>query len=298
MAEFASRLKVLRKEKGIRQVDLAKEMGVAQTTIANYEQHSRFPDENALRNIANYFEVSLDYLLGQSDSRHLENTRTGSWIDINTNGKTLSQKANEYLSLLLDGRREKARDGILKAVSGGMAVRAVYRDIFEPALRELGGLWEAGEIDVAKEHYFSEATEALINELYPVLKPAKQQRGVAVCLSVSGELHHIGIKMISHILEEEGWRCFYLGVNTPTAALIKTIEEIDADLLAVSATMPFNVDSVANTIFRVRSSFPKRPLKIVAGGRAFNMDAGLWKRIGADGSAAGLDEAVRFFSGL
>ena len=62
--------------------------------------------------------------------------------------------------------------------------------------------------------------------------------------------------------------------------------------------MPFNVDSVANTVFRVRASFGKTVLKIVAGGRAFNVEEGLWKRIGADGFAANLDDAVSLLNSL
>ena len=67
MADFASRLRELRKERGYRQADLATELGVAQTTVANYEQHTRFPDETMLLKIANLFGVSLDYLLGRTD---------------------------------------------------------------------------------------------------------------------------------------------------------------------------------------------------------------------------------------
>ncbi len=298
MSDFASRLKLLRKEKGIRQVDLATEIGVAQTTIANYEQHSRFPDEDTLRNIADFFDVTLDFLLGRSDSPYRESRIIGLPAGEDSNGGKLKEEASDYLSLLLDGRKDDAGKGILKAVGDGMPVRAVYRDIFEPALKEIGRLWETGEIDIAKEHYFSEETEALMSRLRPFLSVGKRERGTVVCLSVTSELHHIGIRMISDILEEEGWLSFYLGVNVPTSALIRAIEEQNADVLAVSATMPFNTDVVSNTISRIRSSFSKRELKIVAGGRAFNMEDALWKRLGADGFAADLNGAVKLFGAL
>ena len=194
MADFASRLKILRKDMGIRQVDLAKAIGVAQTTIANYEQHIRFPDEETLRSIANYFEITLDFLLGQSDTLR-------SPPDADQKITPLSPMAKTYLTELLDTKQEEAGGKILDAVKNGMAVRTVYRDVLEPALKEVGRLWEVGEIDVAKEHYFSEATVALMSRLRSFLKPATRDRGVIVSLCASGELHQIGIKMISHILE-------------------------------------------------------------------------------------------------
>ena len=66
MADISTRLRQLRKERDLRQVDLANDLGIAQTTVANYEQHSRFPDETMLLKLASYFDVSLDYLLGRS----------------------------------------------------------------------------------------------------------------------------------------------------------------------------------------------------------------------------------------
>lgn len=66
MNRFAKILKKLRKEKNMRQEDLANELGYARTTIANYEQATRFPPINTLFEIADYFNVSLDYLLGRT----------------------------------------------------------------------------------------------------------------------------------------------------------------------------------------------------------------------------------------
>ena len=71
MTKFAEQLKKLRKSKNLRQVDLAKELGFARTTIANYEQNNRIPGPETLCKIANYFDVSLDYLFGRTSERNL-----------------------------------------------------------------------------------------------------------------------------------------------------------------------------------------------------------------------------------
>lgn len=67
MSQFTIRLKNLRKKNNLRQQDLATKLGVARTTIANYEQGTRFPDKDTLNSLANFFNVSIDYLLGRSD---------------------------------------------------------------------------------------------------------------------------------------------------------------------------------------------------------------------------------------
>lgn len=66
MADFTDRLKNLRKEKGLYQKDLAKALNVGRTTIGNYEQGIRFPDKDILNDLADYFNVSIDYLLGRT----------------------------------------------------------------------------------------------------------------------------------------------------------------------------------------------------------------------------------------
>ncbi|EOD00257.1 helix-turn-helix domain-containing protein [Caldisalinibacter kiritimatiensis] len=67
---FGARLKKLRKERNLRQEDLAKTFKISRQTISNYESSSRFPnDEEFLRKLASYFNVSLDYLLGASNIR-------------------------------------------------------------------------------------------------------------------------------------------------------------------------------------------------------------------------------------
>jgi transcriptional regulator with XRE-family HTH domain len=66
-ADFATRLKELRVARGLRQKDLAAALGIAQTTIANYEQKLRFPDEPMLVKIADHFTVSMDHLMARDN---------------------------------------------------------------------------------------------------------------------------------------------------------------------------------------------------------------------------------------
>lgn len=66
MSKFGSRLKELRLRKGILGKDLAKCLEVEPATITNWEKGKRFPKEDMIIKIADYFNCSLDYLLGRS----------------------------------------------------------------------------------------------------------------------------------------------------------------------------------------------------------------------------------------
>jgi len=64
---FEKRLVLLRKNKKISQYELAKLLNLTRGQIANYEQGKRQPDYDILKMFAEYFNVSTDYLLGNSD---------------------------------------------------------------------------------------------------------------------------------------------------------------------------------------------------------------------------------------
>lgn len=61
------RLSQLRKEKNLSQKEFAKTFGVAQNTVSNWENENRTVDAETAVKLANYFQVSVDYLLGNTD---------------------------------------------------------------------------------------------------------------------------------------------------------------------------------------------------------------------------------------
>jgi transcriptional regulator with XRE-family HTH domain len=66
MAEFKDRLKELRTAKGISQQELADMLNVHAMTISGYERGIRRPNFEMLDEIADYFDVSVDYLIGNA----------------------------------------------------------------------------------------------------------------------------------------------------------------------------------------------------------------------------------------
>lgn len=67
MGNFQNVLKSLRKAQGLTQDELAKILKISRSTIGMYENGSREPDYETLENIADYFNVDIDYLLGRTN---------------------------------------------------------------------------------------------------------------------------------------------------------------------------------------------------------------------------------------
>lgn len=62
------RIKKLRKQQGISQVRMGMDLNMAQNTISRYERGEREPSLSELIAIADYFHVSIDYLLERTDN--------------------------------------------------------------------------------------------------------------------------------------------------------------------------------------------------------------------------------------
>lgn len=100
-------LKSLRLAKGLSQQTLAKNLGCSQQSIYKYEKHITEPDFNMLKTMADFFDVSVDYLIGYSSCAHKieETTETAlndSELLLLRKYRSLSPSSRQILLQLMD----------------------------------------------------------------------------------------------------------------------------------------------------------------------------------------------------
>lgn len=115
--EFGERLQALRKEKGVSREELAQALQLSYSAIAKYETNIRKPDQETLKKIADYFDVTVDYLLGRSNHRKL--TRKDE-RDIEKIIEETRQKIENTEGLMLDGNILDQED--IEAIINAMRV--------------------------------------------------------------------------------------------------------------------------------------------------------------------------------
>lgn len=102
-----SNLKKLRESKNITQLKLSIDLGVSQELISRYELGSSMPQPNMLIQLANYFNCSVDYLLGLTDiptpirllASNTENTKSA---ELYSKYEKLSNDDKKYFNIFLD----------------------------------------------------------------------------------------------------------------------------------------------------------------------------------------------------
>jgi len=211
----------------------------------------------------------------------------------------LAELATDYLSALLRGHQQEAHRLIRKAVKDGTDLRDIYLQVLEKVQLELGRLWQTNQLTVAQEHFCTHVTELVMAQLSPYTrhKPKNGRTLVATC--VAGELHEIGIRMVSDFFALSGWNTYFIGANTPTESILQAVNQRMPDLLALSVTIPWHVPEAERVIAEVKRDNQLANIKTIVGGRVFKLDQELWKKIGADGFApdapTALELAERLF---
>ena len=111
---LGTRIKLLREELGLKQEDLAKKLSVSPSAIGMYERNLREPNNELILKIANFFNVSVDYLLGKSDIRNPEIERDKDKIkiglstkDYNPPTKEQQEKIEEFAKFVLKDNLKK-----------------------------------------------------------------------------------------------------------------------------------------------------------------------------------------------
>ena len=105
-------LKILRQRRGISQQKLADALGVSQQSINHYENHKIEPDIATLIQIADYFDTSIDYVVGHTEiTRRIEPTSAfhlnADEGDIINKYRALTPKERACVAQVIDALLEK-----------------------------------------------------------------------------------------------------------------------------------------------------------------------------------------------
>lgn len=203
----------------------------------------------------------------------------------------LREAAEQYLFLLLGGKRKEALALINELTNTGQTIPAIYEYVFAATQYEVGLLWQTNKITVAHEHYCTAATQMIMSSLYPYIFESKKKEAKLVACTIAGDYHEIGIRMVSDMFELDGWNTYYLGSGMPDVNILTALKEQAADVFALSVTMAYHVSRADKLIKKIRADKELNKLKILVGGYAFNIP-GLWKDCGADGMANTASEAI------
>ncbi|MGI9592492.1 MAG: cobalamin B12-binding domain-containing protein, partial [Myxococcota bacterium] len=200
-------------------------------------------------------------------------------------GGPQADRARHFLLALLEKRRGDARDVVFEALDAGVPLAEVHRDVVARAQREMGRLWQLGEVHIGEEHLGSRIVEEILVLARERAGRAEPDGRCLAACSTAGDLHDLGARMVSDALEVAGWESAFLGANVPAPDLARSLRDFEVDLLVLSVGLALHVRGCAETIAWVREELGPKTPPIVVGGPPFEVAPDLWCAVGADACA-------------
>lgn len=108
MSKFSDRIKELRSSRKLSQQELADQLGTSKSSVNMYERGEREPGIEMLENIADFFNVDMDYLLGKSSTPNKVLSAAAEKSTPRSERDVLKQKIIELLSQLTDDELKEA----------------------------------------------------------------------------------------------------------------------------------------------------------------------------------------------
>jgi trimethylamine corrinoid protein len=185
------------------------------------------------------------------------------------------QKKQAVLSELENAVRNFDREAAVEAAKKVLKISMDPIDAIEKGLtkglREVGDLFEKGELFIPHLIAAAEAMSSAIKVLEPEILARKAKRkvlGRVVIGTVAGDIHYIGKKLFSCLLTAAGFEVYDVGKDVPAKKFIEKAKEVEADVIGASTLMTVTAPVQKELADAIAKSGLKAKLVYIVGGAA------------------------------
>jgi 5-methyltetrahydrofolate--homocysteine methyltransferase len=193
--------------------------------------------------------------------------------------------------LLIAGDAATLETIIQLALDAGASASSIIDDALLPGMDVVGQRMKTGEMFIPEVLRSAKTMHSALAILTPLLGDGEKScSGTCVIGTVAGDLHDIGKNMVRMMLEGSGFNVVDLGIDVNPAGFAKAVEEINPDILAMSALLSTTMPKMRKTIEYLKEVGLRDRVKILVGGAPVTEDFA--KEIGADGYGFNAADAV------
>jgi len=194
----------------------------------------------------------------------------------------------EFLNMvkkaIVEGNKDEAEQLAQQAIAEKMDLNEVIEKGYVPGIQEVGKLWEDGEYFLPELITSAECMKAAMEIMKPELEKAHitvRSAGKVVIGTVEGDIHDIGKNLVATILSANGFNVIDLGADVKLDEFIEKADEVNADLICLSALLTTTMTGQKKLIERLKEKGLYGRFKVMVGGAPVNQK---WADdIGADG---------------
>lgn len=185
---------------------------------------------------------------------------------------------------VIDGMVDEVRENVQSAVDGGVAAGDILEEGLLAGMDEVGALFKEGEMFVPEVLVAAKAMQAGMEIIRPMLlESGNKGKGKILTVTVEGDLHDIGIKLVGMMLEGAGFTVENMGVDVGAAEIVNKIKEVRPDILGMSAMLTTTMTNMKGILDLLEEESLADGLKVMVGGAPLSPDFA--EKIGAYYSA-------------
>lgn len=173
-----------------------------------------------------------------------------------------------------------------QALAAGLEPLAILNQGLMPGMETVGGRFASGEYFLPHLVVAASGMQGAMAVLEPALRArqeAIQGAGTVVIGTVHGDIHEIGKSLVATMLSASGFQVVDLGVDVPTEAFIAKVQEVQADILGLSALLTTTMAVQREVIEALTEAGLRERVRVIVGGAPVSQE---WAdAIGADGYA-------------
>jgi methylmalonyl-CoA mutase cobalamin-binding domain/chain len=186
---------------------------------------------------------------------------------------------------------DAATTEVNKALEAGLDPVELLQAGVIRGLELIGQKFEAGEYFLPELMMGGELAEQCITLIDPHLpEDAGTSKGVIVIGAVHGDIHDIGYGLVAKQLQLAGFEVHKIGVNVPAMTFIDKAQEVNADIIGLSAFLTTTIPNCSELVDYLRDMGLADKFKVIIGGAETSQEKA--DQMGADGWAPNAVEAV------
>ena len=203
---------------------------------------------------------------------------------------------NEHLQAIktavVNGKHLEIEDLVKKALDQNIDMNDIINDSLIAAMDVVGLKFSRSEIFVPEMLVSAVSMKKGLDIIKPLLGAGKAEyKGTILMGTVKGDLHDIGKNLVIMILEGAGFKVIDLGVDLNVEKVIQQVQEVQPDILGLSALLTTTMPEMRNVIKALEQNGLRKNVKVIVGGAP--IDAAFAKKIGSDGYGKDATEAVQ-----
>ena len=188
----------------------------------------------------------------------------------------------ELYEAVVSGNAKATQAITQQALADGVDPLKLVNEYMVPAMDEVGRRFEANEYFVPELRMSARAMTASLELIRPILTARGDKPVGRVAIgTVKGDLHDIGKNLVGSLLEGGGFEVIDLGVNVSPEKFIATVNEKQANIIAMSALLTTTMPSMKTTIDALKQAGVREKVKVLIGGAPITQKYA--DEIGADG---------------